>query len=123
MLSLRYKALTCVLLLFIVICTSYKSPAFNKKCSNVKIHDNQSMKSYMKPNLDTENLSKSITDNIKIESILTITISSIALFALPSLAVAASEVDPSVARIAKPVIDIFINVMNLLFLSRTVISW
>lgn len=42
---------------------------------------------------------------------------------VPEIAHASDSFELSVISIAKPTLDIFINVMNLLFLCRTVLSW
>lgn len=100
-------------------------------CNGLKIANSFKLKCQMKmkntngfdplhfssPNHDHNN-------NNKIPTFITASALVVSNLALP-LAASAAESDSSlqVVFIVKPLLDLFINVMNLLFLSRTIISW
>ena len=84
----------------------------NRDVLKMKVNDNE---------LSSSSSSSSSSINNIIEKASLITITSILL--LPAVAYSADSEAISALQIARPVFDIFVNLLSFLFICRTVISW
>ena len=82
----------------------------NRDVLKMKVNDNE---------LSSSSSSSSINNIIEKASLITVT----SILLLPAIAYSADSEAISAIQIARPVFDIFVNLLSFLFICRTVISW